>query len=205
MPPGMQAKLLRVLAGPDACSRVGGDARVTVDVRVIAATNRDLRDAGRPRRASARTCTTGWRRADSQLPPLRERRDDIAPLARHFLASASAARGKRLRRARARSAWRCTPGRATCASWRTWSSARRSWPGATGSISSTWCSNPLPRAGDEPGTSLDDAEREAIRRVLVETGGNRGRAAAALGISPRTLRHKLKGYRDGGRPIEEAG
>ncbi|GIW39895.1 MAG: acetoacetate metabolism regulatory protein AtoC [Candidatus Binatia bacterium] len=83
MSPALQAKLLRVLE-QGTFTRVGGDHPVQVDVRVVAATNRDL----------ARAIEEGTFRADLyyrlnvvsiHLPPLRERREDIAPLIRHFL------------------------------------------------------------------------------------------------------------------------
>jgi two-component system response regulator FlrC len=51
--------------------------------------------------------------------------------------------------------------------------------------------------------SLEQAQRETIRRALLESNGNRKNAAAALGISPRTLRHRLKLYRDAGVPVLE--
>src|SRR5262249_10945901 len=92
--PAVQAKLLRVL--PDGGGvRVGGAARLPVDVRVVAATNRVLRDE----------ITAGRFREDLffrlnvipiQLAPLRERAEDVLPLARHFLARRAAEAGRRL-------------------------------------------------------------------------------------------------------------
>jgi len=87
MPLSMQSKLLRVLQERE-LERVGGSDLIKVDVRVVAATNRDLIAA----------CQSGEFRADLydrlnvlplELPPLRARRDDIPVLARHFLAQAS--------------------------------------------------------------------------------------------------------------------
>jgi DNA-binding NtrC family response regulator len=49
---------------------------------------------------------------------------------------------------------------------------------------------------------LDELEKQAIRAALRQTGGNRTQAAAALGISIRTLRNKLQEYRDAGDPID---
>jgi len=64
----------------------------------------------------------------------------------------------------------------------------------------------LPNAGltDESGRvlRLDALEKQAIRAALRQTGGNRTQAAAALGISIRTLRNKLQEYRDAGEPID---
>jgi DNA-binding NtrC family response regulator len=91
MPLGMQAKLLRVLQESE-IERVGGNETITVDVRVVAATNRDLEAA----------CEAAAFRADLfdrlnvlplHLPPLRSRREDIPELARHFLRRVSQANG----------------------------------------------------------------------------------------------------------------
>lgn len=89
MPLPMQAKLLRVLQERE-IERVGGSETISVDARVVAATNRDLEEF----------CQKGQFRADLydrlnvvplELPPLRARRDDIAPLAEHFLRISSRA------------------------------------------------------------------------------------------------------------------
>jgi DNA-binding NtrC family response regulator len=89
MPLAMQAKLLRVLQESEV-ERVGGSETIRIDVRVVAATNKDL----------AQAIAAGQFRADLydrlnvlplSLPPLRARRADIAPLARHFLALAARA------------------------------------------------------------------------------------------------------------------
>ncbi|MCC6217132.1 MAG: sigma-54-dependent Fis family transcriptional regulator [Polyangiaceae bacterium] len=92
MPLAMQAKLLRVLQERE-IERVGGAETLTIDVRVVAATNRDLPAA----------CASGAFRADLldrldvvpvAIPPLRTRREDIPELARHHLALAAAANGR---------------------------------------------------------------------------------------------------------------
>ena len=92
LPTGLQAKLLRALEELR-IERVGGSREIEVDVRVLAATNRDLE----------RDVADGRFRADLfyrinvvpvSLPPLRERREDIRPLAEHFLAAAAAAAGR---------------------------------------------------------------------------------------------------------------
>src|SRR3954462_12241532 len=89
MPLPMQAKLLRVLQERE-IERVGGSETLKIDVRVVAATNRDLVEAAK----------VGTFRPDLydrlnvvplSLPPLRTRRDDVPELVRHFLAMASAA------------------------------------------------------------------------------------------------------------------
>src|SRR5262249_55893025 len=92
MPLSMQAKLLRVLQESEV-ERVGGSATLRVDVRVVAATNRDLSEA----------CKKGEFRPDLfdrlnvlplSLPPLRSRREDVPSLARHFLATLARANNR---------------------------------------------------------------------------------------------------------------
>src|SRR5204863_7323659 len=92
--PDFQTKLLRVLQDGEVL-RVGGAAPRAVDVRVVAATNRVLRDeiaAGRFREDLYFRLNV----IPMQLAPLRERRDDVVPLARHFLARHAAEAGRRL-------------------------------------------------------------------------------------------------------------
>ena len=120
--PDMQVKLLRVLE-TGTFFRVGGTRPRRVDVRVVAATNRDLAEAMR----------TGEFRQDLyyrintitvSLPPLRERPDDIALLARHFVETNADVRRQAPRRPARSRCSRPTPGPATCASCCTRSSAR---------------------------------------------------------------------------------
>ncbi len=201
MSPDLQARLLRVLQD-QFVQPVGSDVPVRINVRVIAATHRNLRElvaSGRFREdLYYRLCVLPLR-----IPPLRERPADIEPLARHFLrreagekASITAQAVDRLR--------------------------EHSWPGNVRELENVIRRaiilaggdvvdlrhlqiEPAPqRGGKSSAVSLDDAERDAIKRVLERTRGNRGAAAEALGISPRTLRHKLKRYRDEGSPLEEA-
>jgi two-component system nitrogen regulation response regulator NtrX len=118
-----QAKVLRVLQ-EQKVEPVGGTATITVDVRVIAATNKNLEEEIRK----------GTFREDLffrlnvipfHVAPLRDRREDIPLLARHFIAELSAEYGKRTKElTRERSTCSCaSPGRATCASCATSSSA----------------------------------------------------------------------------------
>ena len=92
--PALQAQLLRALQEGE-IRRVGGNEPVQVDVRVVAATNKDLAQAGEGGAASARTSTTGSNVVTIRLPPLRERREDIPLLAEHFAAKHGRARGGR--------------------------------------------------------------------------------------------------------------
>jgi DNA-binding NtrC family response regulator len=197
MAPTIQAKLLRALQERE-IRRVGADRHVTIDVRVIAATNRDLRaavDAGGFRedlyfRLGAFVIT---------VPPLRERREDIPPLVQHFLVRAAARMKKDVTAvsAEAMAALMNDP-----------------WPGnvrelehaveravilANGSRVGV---RELPpeitrktrrRAGDDS-LDLQAQERVMIERALEQYDGNRRRAAAALKISTVTLWRKMKQY-----------
>ena len=125
LPPQVQVKLLRVLQERKVRS-VGSTAEVDVDVRVIAATNRNVEE----------DVKSGKFRQDLyyrlnvlriELPPLRERHEDIRELAEHFLRRCAAENGKEISRA--------MPSRATCASSRTWSSAPSRWRRARSSVS----------------------------------------------------------------------
>jgi transcriptional regulator with PAS, ATPase and Fis domain len=196
--PELQPKLLRALE-ERRFFPVGSDRERNMNVRVVAATNRD------PQESIAK----GLLRADLyyrlstvvlRVPPLRDRRDDIVPLAEHFLG-------------RYRAEFR-RPGV-------TLSDAAREallayhWPGnvrelknvieratmlsASGSIGPDDLDLPVPppsvvsAAGDDP-LRLEDLERVHIARVLKQVGGSRTRAAAVLGISRSTLWEKGKRY-----------
>lgn len=187
--PGLQARLLRVLQ-ERRFERVGGEQTVEVDVRIVAATNRDLEV--RVREGSFRE-DLYYRLAvfPVRLPPLRERRADIVPLARTLLARIGADLGRRGLRL-ADSALEALAG--------------GDWPGNVRELS-----NALERAAILADTdvitlsapparapaaapSLAEAETAAIRAALDLHGGNRRRAAEHLGIGERTLYDKLKAY-----------
>jgi two-component system response regulator FlrC len=200
--PDLQARLLRVLQ--DRIVRpVGTDAPVHVDVRVVAATNSSLRDlvaAGRFREDLYYRLNV----LPIRIPPLRERPADIEPLARAFtrrFGGRAAALGADALERLERHAW---PGNVRELE----NAIQRAviLSGGEPIAARHVILEPAPRAGADAraASSLDEAEREAIRRVLAETRGNRAEAAAALGIAPRTLRYKLKRYRDEGRPVESA-
>jgi two-component system response regulator FlrC len=191
----MQAKLLRVIQ-ERRFERVGGTRTIEVDVRWIAATNRDLRemmDLGRFREDLYHRLAV----FPIQLPPLRERPGDIIPIARATLARI-ASDLKRRRLTLSESAER------KIVAWR--------WPGNVRELA-----NALERAailadGDiisaddirierGPGPAaaaelkpLVDLERDAIQQALRAVSGNRRRAAELLGIGERTLYDKLKRY-----------
>jgi NtrC-family two-component system response regulator AlgB len=198
LPPPLQPKLLRFLQ-ERAYERVGEARPRTGDVRLIAATNRDLAEevkAGRFREDLYYRLNV----IEMTLPPLRERRRDILPLAERLLAFFARQTGKRLGgfTAEAREAL-----------------LRHSWPGnlrelrnavERGAILAT---DPevgladLPAAVGQPDgagrievgdtVSLDDLEREHIRRVLARVP-SLDEAAAVLGIDPSTLYRKRKRF-----------
>jgi two-component system, response regulator FlrC len=210
---GLQGKLLRVLQEREV-ERLGGKRMLSLDVRVIATSNRDLRaevQAGRFRedlyyRLSVFPLT---------IPPLRERPGDILPLARHFLAR----HGRGIE----------TPELTSCAAMQLLS---HSWPGNVRELDNVMQRALILRhgpgvdatsirletvgAGDrgmgiispaasDHGHVLDQGlrsrEEQMILGALHAERGSRKDAAARLGISPRTLRYKLARLRDAGLAI----
>jgi DNA-binding NtrC family response regulator len=189
----VQVKLLRVLQEKE-FERVGGMRPLSVDVRIVAATNKDLKAeiaAGRFREDLYYRLNV----FPIALPSLAERREAILPLAEYFLKKFAAAFGKSIAgfSPAARSALENYP-----------------WPGnvrelqnvieramilAQGEIGVTHLNLEPLRAPLVPAESvLKTNEREAIRKVLDETGGNRKQAARILGISLRTLQYRIKEY-----------
>ena len=118
MPPSLQVKLLRVLQEREAIP-VGATEAMPVDVRIIAATNRDLEEE--IRRGNFRSDLFYRLNVIAlNLPPLRERRDDLLLLIESFLQSSPGKRRPSRRhspRRRSMRSW-STSGRGTCASWR---------------------------------------------------------------------------------------
>ncbi|HJV86050.1 MAG TPA: sigma-54 dependent transcriptional regulator [Noviherbaspirillum sp.] len=200
MPVDMQVKLLRVLES-GAFLRVGGDEEVKVDVRLIAATNRDLDAAVKD----------GSLRADLmyrlavfpiRIPPLRERGTDIELLAQHFLQLLNEKENTQK-----------TFSRASLDVIRSYS-----WPGnvrelknvmqrafilATDTLNIEECISDLStRKPTEHegylnffvGTPLADAQKEIILATLKHYSGNKRLTAEALGISLKTLYNRLKEY-----------
>ncbi|PRQ07756.1 sigma 54-dependent Fis family transcriptional regulator [Enhygromyxa salina] len=210
MAPATQARMLRVLESRS-FTRVGGTEEVSVDVRLVAATHRDLRQR----------VTDGQFREDllyrlsviqTRLPPLRERRDDIPELVRHFCDVLGDDMGRHVDRIAADAL-------SVLCNYR--------WPGNVRELR-----NVVERAlvlGDGPELELDDLppelqlarppadgatgssgeasgvgvgtgtilplaelEQQAIAAALVATSGNKARAAALLGIDRTTLYRKLK-------------
>lgn len=231
MPLGLQAKLLRVLQEREV-ERVGGKKPVPLNIRVVATSNRDMAEA----------VSKGIFREDLYyrlnvfplpIPALRQRVDDIVPLARHFLAEHGGKSGRP----------GMVLGTAAEAALRAYH-----WPGNVRELENVMqralilapgdevsvehlhlvgrlipaAAAPLPMAavaapamtapaihdgetfsGDlqsegKKADNIKDWERQLILDTLAAVGGSRKLAVEKLGISERTLRHKLKQYREAG-------
>ena len=200
--PAMQVRLLRVIE-TGRFFRVGGVRERIVDVRILSATNKDLR----------KVVEAGTFRQDLfyrvamitvSLPPLRDRRGDIPPLVQHILEQ-QAALGRKTVSPEALDLLTAYP-----------------WPGNVRElqhvIRRALILAPTDRIGPEdlpldlrvppgllapaapalpagPLTTLQELERQHIVRVLTEVKGHRGRAAEILGIDPKTLYRKIRAYR----------
>ncbi len=196
----VQIKILRVLQEKQ-FERVGGEETIDVDVRVVSATNRDLRaeiEDGSFREDLFYRLNV----VNIHVPPLRERREDIPLLTAAFIKEFARENGKQVEGidARARAALH-----------------RHSWPGnirelrnsiesavvmAKGSIITAEDLPPsiVPEGEDtdyikiELGASLDTAEREIIRTTLTANKGNKTKTATVLGIGRKTLHRKIAEY-----------
>ncbi len=192
-----QVKLLRVL-DTSTFRHVGGTAEIHVDVRIIAATNRDLEAMVR-QNLFREDLFYRLRTITLSLPPLRERHGDIALLAERFLDVLNGRFGTRKR---------IGPAAVRALEQHTWPGNVRELLHAV-EAAMVVCDGPellpehfptLPRAPavavgtDGPPLTLQEMERAHIAAVLRSTGGHRGRAAQALGISERNLYRKLKEY-----------
>ncbi len=191
----LQAKLLRVIQ-ERVFERVGGTRSIEVDVRWIAATNRDLGaqiDAGAFREDLYHRIAV----FPVTLPPLRERREDIAPLAETLLAQIrkdlkrpNLSLSEQAREQLCKADWpgnvrelRNTLERAAILS-----------DGPTINIEHISLDSARSSAPSHKQQTLQELERGAIERTLEECQGNRKEAAARLGIGLRTLYDKLKRY-----------
>ena len=189
--PSVQVKLLRVLQEQE-FERVGGMKSISVDVRLISATNKDLKAEV----SSGRFREDFFYRLNVfpiSLPPLVERREAIFPLAEFFSKKFSATFGKKIDG--------FTPSAKSALH-------EYDWPGNIRELQ-----NVIERALILSDRKIDahhlnlenlmappaegllkTRERETIRKVLSETGGNRKKAAQTLGISIRTLQYRIKEY-----------
>ena len=201
MPLGLQPKLLRALQERE-FDRLGDTHPIKVDIRVIATTNRSLETMVKERtfrpdlyyRLNVIPLT---------LPPLRERREDIAELAEHFARLyAPVARVPRI-----------TPDFLALLEQHSWPGnvrelanlMRRAVALSSGDIGVEVLEGSEIPAGDvaiaagehdhlRPGLSLENMERRLLKMTLDATGGNRSRAAEMLGVSLRTVRNKIHGF-----------
>jgi DNA-binding NtrC family response regulator len=196
IPMPMQVKLLRFLQERQ-FERVGGNETLTVDVRIVAATNRDLQE--RVKAGSFRE-DLYYRLNVVQLdvPPLRVRKSDIPTLAHHFLRRFAAENGREIRgfSDEALKSLLCYP-----------------WPGNVrelenaieravvmcpeDSIGSEYLPSRTGNAAVEmgilvPGITLDELERMAILQALESASGSTAKAAEMLGISRRKIQYRLK-------------
>ena len=201
----VQIKLLRFLQEHE-FERVGGNQTIKVDVRIVAATNRNLRER----------IQQGLFREDLyyrlnvialEIPPLRQRTSDIGLLAHHFLTKFAQENGKTI---------------STLSEAAMEKLLRYPWPGNVRELENAieraviTCRGDSLRAEDlliaiapadarkaasdyppVPGSSLAELERFAILKTLEHTGGSTSRAADILGISPRKIQYKLQAYQKG--------
>ena len=202
LPPATQIKLLRVIESREII-RVGTNEPVKVDVRLISATNRDLASLVKEGRFRE-DLYFRLRVVTIELPPLRERLEDLPLLSQHFVREFAEANRKSI---------------ASIAPEAMQLLYRYRWPGNVRELRN--CIEQMvalargetlgidivpdyvraqPSGDDDGGLSgvgevnLENAERELIRQALAMTGGNRERAAAMLGIGERTLYRKIKRY-----------
>jgi DNA-binding NtrC family response regulator len=205
--PEIQVKLLRVLQDK-AFERLGGKETIKVDVRIIAATNKDLE----------KEVAMGRFREDLYyrlnvipiyLPPLRERKEDIPLLAEHFLRIYSEKNGKSIKR--------ISPEAMEAL-------MNYSWPGNVRELENVIERMVVLGTGDEitasqlperirnpnianistnlgmleipdEGISLEDVEKMLIAKALAKANGNKSKAAKLLGITRRTLQYRLRKHR----------
>jgi two-component system response regulator FlrC len=195
---GLQAKILRVLQEREV-ERLGSSRTISLDVRLIATSNRDLPEEVRAARFRA-DLYYRLNVMSLRLPPLRERRGDILPLARravqacvrsgHAALTLSAEAERKL----TQHDW---PGNAReltnivqRAAWLASGGIIHAADLDTGALDEPAALAPAQEAG--LGHDLKERERELILATLRVTGGSRKLTAERLGISPRTLRHKLQ-------------
>jgi two-component system response regulator AtoC len=202
MPPSLQAKILKVLE-EQSFTRLGGTNQITVDVRIIAATNKNLK---------AEMETDNFREdlfyrlnvVPITIPPLRERQEDIIPLTLAFIEEFNIELHRSFKSVSTEAAHAIT---------------EYEWPGNVRELRNVIertmalyqveeiCTNHLPLEITTPTTaapviresiekeklmSLEELEQHYIKEVLKATGGNKSHAARILGIHPTSLFRKIK-------------
>jgi DNA-binding NtrC family response regulator len=199
IPMGTQVKLLRVLQ-EKSFERVGGNETLKVDVRIIAATNRDLKEEIR-KGAFREDLFYRLNVVPIELPPLRDRKGDIPALASFFLRRYASENGKSIDSVR-------DDALAVLTAY--------AWPGNVRELENVieravvLCDGPqierrhlpaslVPQGGGErlpsvPGSTIAELERYAIMKTLEACGGSTSKAALLLGISTRKIQYKLHEY-----------
>ena len=212
MPAQLQSKLLRALE-TRSFFRVGGVKKVDVDVRLIAATNRNTEEA----------VASGVFRADLMyrinsfeinIPPLRTRREDVKPLAEHLLNKIGSPNPpaiapavidalcqfewsgnvRQLRNCLERAVLLCDNNLITIKELPPEVLYRSEKPSVSVSYNSQTTNGVSTFKNAVPPTSLRDVERQQIIGALEKTGWHRGKTAELLGISPSTLYRRLREY-----------
>jgi two-component system response regulator HydG len=201
MPAAMQAKLLRVLENGEVV-RVGSNAPIKVDVRLISATNRDL-DQMMAEKQFREDLFFRIKGVTIVLPPLRDRREDIPLLTYYFLQQAAERFNKPNEGIKPETqqllmgySW---PGNVRQLKNVVENMVVLSPPGEIGPESLPVEIRPASGAtsagmNNLVGISIEQAERELIRNTLKMVNGNREQAAKILGIGERTLYRKIKEY-----------
>ncbi|GAB4255250.1 MAG: sigma-54 dependent transcriptional regulator [Deferrisomatales bacterium] len=198
MDPALQAKLLRVLQEREV-ERVGGRKTIALDLRVVATTNRDLPEEVR-RGRFREDLYYRLHVIPIRLPPLRRRRADIVPLARHFLERACTSQGRCAARLSAEAEAALTA---------------YGWPGNVRELQNVIERAAVLARGEtvEPGHllltgealrpgggelqvdgTLEEMERRIILAAFDQHGRNKKATARALGINVKTLRARLRAY-----------
>jgi two-component system response regulator FlrC len=217
---GLQAKILRVLQEREV-ERLGGNRTITLDVRVIATSNRDLPEEVRAARFRA-DLYYRLNVMSLKLPALRERRGDILPLALRAMHACARPGTAALRLSEAaqrkleqydwpgnarelanivqRAAWLAVGGCIDASDLDTGTLEAAPAPAAAPPVQALARPAPL-HAGLDQG--LKERERELILATLRMTGGSRKLTAERLGISPRTLRHKLQQLKAAGVAVPQ--
>jgi DNA-binding NtrC family response regulator len=192
MPPSIQAKILRAIQNKE-IRRIGGPRTITVDIRFVAATNKDL-EAMVEEGSFRSDLLYRLNAATVRVPPLRERPEDIVPLAEEFLSSFAGGGGKAL-----------APETRAALEGYAWPGNIRELKSAVQyacTISSGEAISPadLPdsvRGAARAAPALgprDAAERELVLRALAESGFNKAEAARRLEMSRVTLYSKMEKY-----------
>jgi DNA-binding NtrC family response regulator len=200
--PSVQVKLLRFLQERE-FQRIGGNSTIRTDIRIVTATNRDL-DAKIGEGTFREDLFYRLNVVTIEIPPLRERKEDIPPLIDHFLNRFAAENGKRLQGTDSETRDLLLkydyPGnvreleniieravvitRGEVVSSRDLPFSRSSPDDAKSEMTATLSLK----------TSLERLEHQMIKDAMTQTKNHQSRAAGLLGISERTLRYKLKKY-----------